>query len=161
MRIYIRATLILAIIAGMAACKKSKDFTRDESTPTGVGYAPVSANTLQDVTSNPIKTLATTPGSAGVNPYPAGSTFKTELTYFSQSRVKETTLSQTIGTGTKTLVSTTAYDSAYSVAKSLDTLLVPYTVPLTAGSGTVIRLDYQITNDNALNVIRTVYIKVQ
>jgi len=150
-------SLLLAILTGMAACKKSKDFTQDNTTPTGVGYTVVSANPLQDVTANPIKTLGTSSGSATA--YPAGSSFKTELTFFSQSPIKETTLSATIS-GTKTLVTTIPYAPAYSKAKSLDTLLVPYTLP-SATSGTVIRLDYQITNVNTLNTVRTVYVKVQ
>ena len=158
MRAIIKISLLLVIIAGIAACKKSKDFTEDESTPTGVGYAPVSANPLQDVTAVPLKTLSTSSGTATV--YPAGSTFKTELTFFSQSPIKETTLSATVGAGTKTVVSTIPYAAAFSANKSLDTLLVPYTVP-TATSGTVIRLDYQITNVNTLNIVRTVYVKVQ
>jgi hypothetical protein len=76
-----------------------------------------------------------------------------------QSPIKETTLSQTIG-GTKTLVTTIPYAPAHSKNKDLDTLLVPYTLPA-AASGTVIRLDYQITNVDTLNIVRTVYVKVQ
>lgn len=146
-----------AVLVCGPGCKKSKDLTADNSNPTGVGYAPVSANPLQDITATPIKALSTSSSSATV--YPAGSTFKTELTFFSQSPVKETTLSQTI-TGTKTLVTTIPYAPAFSKNKDLDTLLVPYTLP-TATSGTVIRLDYQITNVNTLNIVRTVYVKVQ
>jgi len=158
MRVIIKISLLLALVTGMNACEKSKDFTNDNSTPTSVGFAPVSANSLQDVTANPLKTLSVSASSATV--YPAGSSFKTELTFFSQSPIKETTLSQTVGATTKTLVTTIAYTPAYSAAKSLDTLLFPYTVPA-AASGTVIRLDYQITNVNTLNIVRTVYIKVQ
>ena len=77
----------------------------------------------------------------------------------SQSPVKETTLSQTIS-GTKTLVTTVPYAAAFSKNKDMDTLLVPYTLPSVA-SGTVIRLDYQITNVNTLNIVRTVYVKVK
>ena len=157
MNAIIRITLTLAIITGIVACTKSKDFTQDNTNPTGAGYVPVSANPLQDVTATPIKTLATTSGSATI--YPAGSTFKTELTFFSQTPVKETTLSTTIS-GTKSLVATIPYTPAYSKNKSLDTLLVPFIVP-TLASGTVIRLDYQITNVNALFIVRTVYVKVQ
>ena len=157
MKAILKISLLLTIITGVVACTKSKDLTQDNTKPTGVGYAPVSANPLQDVTAIPIKTLATTTGSAAA--YAAGSMFKTELTFFSQSPIKETTLSATIA-GTKTLVTTIPYAPAYSKNKSLDTLLVTYTVP-TATSGTVIRLDYQIMNVNTLNIVRTVYVKVQ
>jgi len=157
MNAIVKITLALVIITGAVACTKSKDFNKDNTTPTGVGYVPVSANPLQDVTATPVKTLATTSGSATI--YPAGSTFKTELTFFSQSPIKETTLSTTIS-GTKTLAATIPYAPAFSKNKSLDTLLVPFTVPALA-SGTVIRLDYQITNINTLFIVRTVYVKVQ
>jgi hypothetical protein len=158
MRVILKISLLIALLAGMVACKKSKDFTEDESTPTGIGYTPVSANSLQDVTVNPLITLGTTSGSASL--YTAGSSFKTELTFFSQSPIKETTLSATVGAGTKTLVTTIPYSPAYSKNKSLDTLLVPYTLP-TVAVGTVIKLEYQITNVNTLNIIRTVYVKVK
>ena len=157
MKNIIKISCVLTVLFIAAACKKDLDFNRDNTTPTGVGYAPVSANPIQDITVNPPKSLATTSGSATA--YTAGATFKVELTFFSQSPVKETTLSQTIA-GTKTLVTTIPYAAAFSKNKDSDTLLVPYTIPAVAG-GTVIRLDYQITNVNALNVIRTVYVKAQ
>lgn len=147
----------MAVVVIAAACKKDLNFNRDNTTPTGVGYAPVSANPIQDITVNPPKSLATTSGSATA--YAAGASFKVELTFFSQSPVKETTLSQTIA-GTKTDVTTIPYAPAFSKNKDLDTLLVPYTIPAVA-SGTVIRLDYQITNVNTLKIVRTVYVKAQ
>jgi len=159
MRVILKISLLIVLLAGMVACKKSKDFTEDESTPTGIGYTPVSANTLQDVTANPLINLSVSSATATV--YPAKSSFATELTFFSQSPIKETTISQTVA-GTKSLVKTYAYAAAYSKSKSLDTLLVPYTIPDSVTvSGTVIRLDYQITNVNTLNIIRTVYVKVK
>jgi len=157
MRNIVKISGVLAALLIIAACKKDQDFNRDNTTPTGVGYAPVSANPIQDVTVNPPRSLGTTSGSATA--YAAGATFKTELTFFSQSPVKETMLSQTIA-GAKTVVTTIPYAAAFSKNKDLDTLLVPYTIPAVA-SGTVIRLDYQITNVNSLNVVRTVYVKAQ
>jgi hypothetical protein len=143
---------------GAIACEKSQDFLAENTTPTGAGYAPVSANTLQDVTATPIKNLGTT--SAGATAYPAGSTFKTELTFFSQSAVKEINLYNTVGSGTKTLVNSIPYAPAFSNTKRLDTLLVPYTVP-TGTAGTVIRLDYEIKNVNSLATTRTAYVRIQ
>jgi hypothetical protein len=150
-------TGVLTVLIMVAACKKDMDFNRDNTTPTGVGYAPVSANPIQDITMNPPKALSTSSGAATA--YAAGATFKVELTFFSQSPVKETMLSQTIA-GTKTAVATIPYAPAFSKNKDSDTLLVPYTIPAVA-SGTVIRLDYQITNVNSLNIVRTVYVKAQ
>lgn len=140
------------------ACSDKNDFLADNTNTTGVGSIPVSNNTLQDVTASPIKNLGTSSGSATA--YPAGSTFKTELTYFSQSPVKEINFYATVGAGTKTLVSNFPYSPAFSTNKRLDTLLVPYTLP--AGSaGTVIKLEYQILNENTLSINRTAYVKIQ
>lgn len=150
--------LLLSIIpiTCFISCKKSQNFLRDNTTPTSVGYAPVCTNGLQNVSLNPPVTLATTSGSATF--IAAGSTFNTELQYFSKSAIKEINLYNTIGTGARTLVNTLPYASAFSDIKKLDTLLVPYTVP-GGTSGTVIKLEYEVLNQNALNVLRTVYIK--
>jgi hypothetical protein len=153
---FIWALIFSAIV--LAACDKSQDFLRDNTTPTGVGFAPTSNNTLQDVTANPIKTLGTTSSTATA--YAAGASFKTELTFFSQSPIKEINLYNTIGTGTRTLVTTSPYVSAFSQSKRLDTLLVQYSVPA-ATVGTVVKLDYEILNQNALKTTRTAYVKVQ
>lgn len=157
-----QAKIIVALFFGAAAflaCNKDEhDFLRDNTTTTSAGYIPISNNTLQDVTANPVRNLGTSSGTATV--YPAGATFRTELTFFSQTPVKEINLYNTIGAGARTLVNSYPYAPAFSAAKRLDTLLVPYTVP-TAASGTVIKLDYEIKNVNALSATRTVYVKVQ
>jgi hypothetical protein len=156
-----RMNIIWALVFSavvLAACDKSQDFLRDNTSPTGTGYAPISNNTLQDVTASPIKNLGTGTSSATV--YAAGATFKTELTFFSQSPVKEINLYNTIGSGARTLVSTSPYASAFSQRKRLDTLLVPYTVPV-ATAGTVVKLEYEILNQNTFKATRTAYVKVQ
>ena len=58
------------------------------------------------------------------------------------------------------MVTTSPYASAFSQSKRLDTLLVPYSVP-TATAGTVVKLEYEILNQNALKTTRTAYVKVQ
>jgi hypothetical protein len=148
---------LLLLSAGFASCDKSQDFLRDNTTATGVGYAPVSNNAVLDYTFTPPRSIATSSTSA--TSYPAGSTIKAELTFFSQSPIKETLLYNTIGAGTKTLIATIPYSPAFSALKGVDTLLVPYTVPASAAVNTVIRLDFEIINTNALKVIRTVYVK--
>ena len=50
---------------------------------------------------------------------------------------------------------------AFSNSKRLDTLLVSYTIPTEPASNTVIRLDYEIKNQNSLSATRTAYVKVQ
>lgn len=150
------ATLLL-LATGFTACDKSQDFLRDNTTATGVGYAPVSNNAILDYTFTPPKAIATASSSA--TSYPAGSAIKAEVTFFSQSPVKETVLYNTIGTGTKTLVTTIQYAYAFSSLKGVDTLLVPYTVPAAPAVNTVIRLDFEIINVNGLKTTRTVYVK--
>jgi len=154
--------IIFCVAASFAAilwsCEDKKDFIADNTTPTGVGSVPISNNTLQDVTANPLITLGTT--TTGATAYTAGSTFKTELTYFSESPIKQIDLYSTVGTGARSLVTSIPYAPAFSNSKRLDTLLVPYTVP-TAAVGTVIKLEYQILNVNTLNVIRTAYVKLK
>lgn len=149
--------LALCTLTAMAACEKSKyDFVRDNSSPTGIGYAPVSSNGLLDMATQ--KTLATSRTDATA--YDAGASFTTELQFFSESAIKEINLYNTVGAGAREKFSTSPYQKAFSQTKRLDTLLVPYTLP--AGtSGTVIKLDYEILNQNNLNVIRTIFVKLK
>ena len=148
-------TCMLAVAA--ISCEEKQDFHRDNVTPTGVGYAPVSNNALIDYSFTPPKVLATASGSA--TSYAGNALIKAELTFFSQSPIKETQLFQTIS-GTKTQVGTAIpYQAAFSAVKALDTLLVPYTVPVSAPLNAPIRLDYDIIGVNGLKVTRTVYVK--
>jgi hypothetical protein len=149
--------LILFVAFAFSSCDKSQDFLRDNSDPTGVGYVPVSNNAVLDYNFTPPRSIGTTTG--GATSYPAGTNIRAELTFFSQSPVKETLFYNTIGTGAKTLVATIPYAPAFSTLKGLDTLLVPYTVPASAAVNTVIRLDYEIVNVNGLKVVRTVYVR--
>ncbi|WEK36657.1 MAG: hypothetical protein P0Y53_04010 [Candidatus Pseudobacter hemicellulosilyticus] len=153
---------IILIIAAplflLLACdKEEQDFIRDNTEPTGVGYYPVSTNSLLDLNKTPVAALATSTSSATA--YAAGATIKTELQFFSEGPVKEINQYNTIG-GTRTKTGTWPYAKAYSSFKKLDTLLVPYVMP-TGTAGTVIKLEYEILNENSLNVIRTVYVKLQ
>lgn len=148
---------LLFSAAVFSSCEKSQDFLRDNTTPTNLGYAPVSNNAVLDYAFTPPKAIATASGSA--TSYPAGSNIKAEVTFFSESPVKETQLYNTIGAGTKTLVATIPYAAAFSTLKGVDTLLVPYTVPAAPAVNTVIRLDLEIVNVNGLRTVRTVYIK--
>ncbi len=149
--------ILFASATLITACEKNNGFILDNSTATGVGYAPVSNNAIQDFNFTPAKTLATS--SASATSYAAGLNIKAEVTFFSQSPVKETNLYNTIGTGAKTLVSAIPYAAAFSTLKGVDTLMVPYTVPASAAVNAVIRLDYEVVNVNSQKVVRTVYIK--
>ena len=140
----------LAAVLVVTACEKPQDVNRDYAIPTGKGSYPVSTNALVDLSTN--KNLGT------VN-FSGGYAFNTELQYFSQEPVKEINLYSTIGTGARTKISTIPYAPAYSNIKKLDTLLIPYTVPAGQASGTSIKLEYEIVNQNTLNLIRTVTVK--
>jgi hypothetical protein len=151
--------LTIATVCFLAlACEKSKDFVADNTDATSTGYRPVSTNLIQDLNANPIRNLGTAVSSPTV--HAAGSTIKTELQFFSQSPIKEINFYNTIGTGAKTKVATFPYQSAFSQSKRADTLIINYVVP-TAASGTNIRLDYEIVNQNALTLNRTAFIRVQ
>lgn len=134
----------------VTACKKSQDVNRDYALPTGKGAYPVSTNTLVDMSTS--KNLGT------VN-FNGGYAFNTELQYFSQDPVKEINLYSTVGSGARTKIVTIPYAPAYSNIKKLDTLLIPYTVPSGQAPGISIKLEYEIINQNTLNLIRTVTLK--
>lgn len=143
--------IVIAGIFGFVACTKKSDFIADNTTPTGVGYRPVSTNPLRIVTANPVIDL----NGAKIN---SGTTFKTELQYWSESPIKEINVYETVGTGAKTKLQTFEYAPAFSQVKRADTLLVPYTVP-TVASGTSIKLDLEIVNKNTLSLVRTATFK--
>jgi hypothetical protein len=141
-----------------ASCKKSVDFIADNTYETGVGSIPVSTNPLTDLITNRALTATLTASTPRFN---AGTAISVELQYFSQSPVKEINLYATVGAGARVKVSTQPYQSAFSQVKRLDTLLVPYTVPLGTASNTGIKLEYEILNANTLSLLRTGWIRVQ
>jgi len=144
-------SFIVFLLLLLGACKKSTNFIADNSTHSG-GYLPVSTNALVDMADN----LA-----ISNRAYVAGTTFKTELQFFSVDPVKEINLYETIGTGVKNRVANYPYASAYSNIKKLDTLLLPYTVGAALTSGTSIRLDFEFLNVNSKSLVRTATIKVK
>lgn len=153
---------LFALVIGMVACEKSKDFVDDNTIPTGLGYRPVSGNTLQYINSFSLRSVNLGTSSSGATAFPADTTFNTELQFFSQSPIQQFELYNTIGAGTRTLVDSWPYTPAYSAVKAADTLLIPYTIPMVA-TGTVIKLEYDILNENGLRLPtpRTVYVKVK
>ena len=133
------------------SCTKSKDFIADNTTPTGIGSRPVSTNPLRD--------LAAAANLDG-RTYTVGSSFTTEIQFFSESPIKEINLYNTIGSGARTKIGTWPYAPAYSQIKRMDTLLVTYTMPA-APVSTKIKLEYEILNQNALNLIKTATVTVR
>lgn len=149
--------ILLALLATVAACKRDEwDFIRDNTKPSGVGYYPVSSNPIIDTTSR--KTLTTTTSNPPA--FAAGYEVKVELQYMSESPVKEINLYNTVGATARAKVGTWPYQKAFSNLKRLDTLIVPYVMPASP-SGTLVKLEFEILNQNNLNLIRTVYTKVQ
>jgi hypothetical protein len=151
MKNMIRIFILIVAAAVFYSCTKSKDFIADNTTPTGVGYRPVSTNPLRD--------LAAAANLDGRS-YTVGSSFTTEIQFFSESPVKEINLYTTIGTGARTKIGTWPYAAAFSQVKRMDTLLVTYTMPA-APVTTKIKLEYEILNQNALNLIRTATVTVK
>lgn len=149
MKKYVLLITVLSSIL-FVACEKPNDVIRDEADPTNLGSRPVSTNPLRDLD------LAAKP-TIDTRSYAAGTTVRTELQYFSESPVKEVALYQTISAVT-TLVQTYPYAPTFSRSKGMDTLVIPYTVPVGA-SGTSIKLDYIIRNVNTLSLTRTATIK--
>ena len=143
---------IITILAALVfvACDKPNDLIRNEADPTNLGSRPVSTNPLRDID------LAAKP-TLDARSYPAGSTVRTELQFFSESPVKEIAVFQTISAVT-TQVSTIPYAPAFSKYKGTDTLIVPYVIPAGA-SGANIKIDYIIRNVNTLSLTRTATIK--
>lgn len=154
------SALFLALC--IVSCEKSKDFIADNTTETGKGYRPVCGNTLQYMNSFTKRSISIGTSSSGATAFPADTTFHTELQFFSQSPIKQFELYNTVGSTARTLVGTWPYKAAFSETKRIDTLLVPYTMPSVA-SGTVIKLEYDIVNENGLKLLapRTVYVKVK
>lgn len=143
----------LCALIAISACKKSINFIADNTTATGVGYYPISSNTFTD-----IATKAAIPVSAG---YAKGQNLSWEIQYFSQSPVKELNIYETIGSGTRNKFKNYPYQAAYSRVKATDTLIVNYQVPATASSGTLIKVETEILNQNTLNLIRSFTYKVK
>jgi hypothetical protein len=141
----------------LTACYDEPDFIKDNTTPTGVGSVPVSANELMDLSTN---TAITTANNATTRQYAAGTQIRYELQFFSESPVKEINVYQTVGTGARTKVSTYPYTPAFSKTDRTDTLVVSYTVPQ-APAGTNVRIETEILNQNSLSLIRTLWIRLR
>lgn len=141
--------LFIIIIIGIIGCTKSTDFLRDHI-KTNVGSVPVSSNALLDMATNKA------PGS-----YTAGTSFKTELQYFSENPITEINLYNKIGSNPKLKVLSLPHIPAYSRLKSADTVLIPYMIPVGTPVGTSIVLDYEIATNINLNIVRSITIKVK
>ncbi|GAA4296673.1 hypothetical protein [Nibribacter koreensis] len=141
----------------LTACYDEPDFIKDNTTATGVGSAPVSANELKDLATN---TNISTANNANTTQYMAGTELRYELQFFSESPVKEINVYETVGAGTRTKVKTYPYQPAFSKTDRTDTLVVSYTVPQ-APVGTNVKIETEVLNQNNLNVLRTIWIRIK
>jgi hypothetical protein len=154
-----QSIIILLLGTGLLmACEKSVDFIGDNTTVTGVGSYPISANPLTEVAS--ARTLTATLATATPR-FVAGSNLSFELWYFSNTPIREINLYATVGAGARTKVFTKPYAPSFSAIKRSDTLLIPYTVPAATPSNTGIKLDFEILNENALSLVRSGWLRVQ
>ncbi|WP_256012346.1 hypothetical protein [Desertivirga xinjiangensis] len=92
---------------------------------------------------------------------PAGSSLQLDLRYWSDDPVDKINLYATVGTGARQAVSTSAYAKAYSAVSRTDSLLLPYQVPAGLASGTSIKLDVEVLNQNTLSRTSSVTLTVQ
>jgi hypothetical protein len=159
MKIY--KLILPLLLAGFvfSSCDKSNDYHEQNAVATGLGSIPISNNALADFNTTPPRTLSTSSAVTSATGFAGNANINVELTYFSASPIQKIDFYTTVGTGAKTLVSSTPYAASFSAIKGVDTLMIPYNVPSSAVVNTVIRLDYEVVNVNALKVIRTAYIK--
>ncbi|MFC6996988.1 hypothetical protein [Rufibacter roseus] len=156
-----KITLYLSLIAfsafSLTACYDEPDFIADNTTPTGVGSAPVSGNELRNLATN---TNFSTANNANTNKFAPGTELRYELQFFSESPIKEINVYETVGAGTRTKVKTYPYVPAFSKTDRTDTLIVSYTVPQ-APTGTNVKVDTEVLNQNNLNVVRSFWLRVE
>lgn len=150
-------SLIALSAFSLTACYDEPDFIKDNTTPTGVGSVPVSANELRNLATN---TILSTDNNANTNQFSPGAEIRYELQFFSESPIKEINVYETVGSGTRTKVKTYPYAPAFSKTDRTDTLVVAYTVPQ-APVGTNVKVDTEILNQNNLNIVRSFWVRIK
>ena len=127
---------LFAIVMFTSACKKNAPDQWLQDNITIIGKVPV-------IASFTVKA----PQTANVT---AGSALQFDLRYWSDEPIDKINLRSTVGTGTQALISTTAYQKAYSTVSRTDSLLVPFTVPAGVAVGTKIIVEVEVVNQNTL-----------
>lgn len=121
----LRFLFFFAFALTIASCYKEQDFWEDNATITGKAVPFIYMYALDSTTFTP------------------GTKARVLLEFNCKDALKEIRLHQSIGTsitGARTLVSTTAYQAAFSQIRQMDTLVVTYTVPSGNAAGTTIFL---------------------
>ncbi|WP_316833945.1 hypothetical protein [Pedobacter nutrimenti] len=137
-------TNISIMVAGLfsvmlltTACKKNAPDQWLQDNITVIGKVPVVASfTIQP------------PATANVT---SGTPVPLDLRYWSDDPIDKINLRATVGTGGQQLVSTTAYQKAYSSISRTDSLILSYPVPSGLATGTAIVLEVEVVNKNTLS----------
>ena len=135
MKNLILSSLILSTILLLSSCYKSTNWLNDNVDSTGKFYPNVLINTLDSAT------------------YSANGKVRLYIEYWSKDKMKTVNFYDSVGTAARKLVFSTPYAPAYSSFKKSDTLVYNYTVPASAASGTTIRVDAVIENENGLTKV--------
>lgn len=144
-KIYYLPLLFLAVLS--ASCEKNDPDEWLKDNIEVVGRFPV------------IASLAIVPPQT--SRVPAGSSVQLDLRYWSDDPVDKINLYATVGAGARQTVSTSAYAKAYSAVSKTDSLILPYQVPAGLASGTSIKLDAEVLNQNTLSRTSSVTLTVQ
>lgn len=91
----------------------------------------------------------------------AGSTVTLDVRYWSDDPIDKINLRATVGATAQQVVSTTAYQRAYSQVSRTDSLLLTYPVPVGLAVGTAIVMEVEVVNKNTLTKKLTLSLKVQ
>lgn len=121
----LRNVLFLILALGIASCYKEQNFWEDNAALTDKAVPFIYVYALDSSSFTP------------------GTKARVLLEFHCKDPLKEIRLHQSIGTsitGARTLVSTTAYQPAFSQIRQMDTLVLTYTIPAGNPAGTTIFL---------------------
>jgi hypothetical protein len=144
-RTYITGFFVVGML--FAACKKDAPDQWLKDNITIIGKVPVIAG----FTVKPPQTTNVA----------AGSTVTLDLRYWSDDPIDKISLRSAVGTAAQQVVSTTAYQKAYSQVSRTDSLLLNYPVPGGLAVGTAIVMEVEVVNKNTLTKKTTLSLKVQ
>ncbi|MFP4293399.1 MAG: hypothetical protein ACLFQ0_17310 [Cyclobacteriaceae bacterium] len=136
MQIYKLSKLLLAfcLILLTVACDEDSDQVLKDIIKEDLGYLPV-------ITSFSLSS----PSATAVQ---AGSSLTFDLRYWSEADIREIRLLSAVGDAEPTLIDTFPYESAYSSVSRTDSLMMNYQLPANLPSGTEIRFDAVVINEN-------------
>ena len=138
---------LMAVPMLFSACKKDAPDKWLQDNITIIGKLPVIAG----FTVKPPQTLTVA----------SGATIQLDLRYWSDDPIDKVNLRATVGAAAKQMISTTAYQKAYSTVSRTDSLLLPYAVPTGLTTGSSIVMEVEVVNKNTLTKLSTLTLKIQ